>query len=495
VDVTSFFAQNLIAIFFFYGLAFFCMGLAITLEVGHTSEMYFARALRPLSWFGFIHGSHEWLEMFLILKGGQGQQFDPGLINGLRVILLAASFCMLLTFGVWLVAANLSTRQKVGILALAGVVYTIGLLGLLASNPVSPATLVLADVYTRYSLAIPGAALTTWGLILQQRRFADAGLHGFGKDVIVAAIAFALYGGVGQLFATPTQVFPTNLLNSDIFMTWAGFPIQVFRAVMAGVAAIFIIRSLRAFEVVNKQNIQRLQEAQIAEHRQMESLRAELYQRTMRAQEAERHRISRELHDSTGQTLTALGLGLRGLTDTIQTDPSRAIGQANQLQDLARGALDELGRMVAGLHPPQLDDLGLVSAIRSLGREISQHSELIINVVNDLHGFDIPPEARIVLFRLAQEALTNTVRHAQATQATVRLTASEDHILMEINDNGRGFDEHEVNQDPQHPKLGLLGMVERAALLGGTCQIKSSPDKGTQIRIVIPLPAHEEAYD
>jgi signal transduction histidine kinase len=215
----------------------------------------------------------------------------------------------------------------------------------------------------------------------------------------------------------------------------------------------------------------------------------------MRAQEAERHRISRELHDSTGQTLTALGLGLRGLTDTIRTDPSRAIGQANQLQDLARGALDELGRMVAGLHPPQLDDLGLVSAIRSLGREISQHSELIINVVNDLHGFDIPPEARIVLFRLAQEALTNTVRHAQATQATVRLTASEDHILMEINDNGRGFDEHEVNQDPQHPKLGLLGMVERAALLGGTCQIKSSPDKGTQIRIVIPLPAHEEAYD
>jgi len=495
VDVTSFFTQNLVAIFFFYGLAFFCMGLAITLEIGHSSGMYFARALRPLSWFGFIHGSHEWLEMFLILKGGQGQQFDPDWINGLRVILLAASFCMLLTFGVWLVAANLPTRQKGVILALAGVVYTIGLLGLLSSNPVSPATLVLADVYTRYSLAIPGAALTTWGLILQHRHFADAGLHNFGKDLIVAAIAFALYGGVGQLFATPTQVFPTNLLNSDAFMTWAGFPIQVFRAVMAGVAAVFIIRSLRAFEVLNTQNIQRLQEAQIIEHRHVENLRAELYQRTMRAQEAERHRIARELHDGTGQTLTALGLGLRGLTDTIQKDPARAISQANQLQELARGALDELARMVAGLHPPQLDDLGLVSAIRSLGRELSQHSELMVDVVNNLHGMDIPPEARIVLFRLAQEALTNTVRHAKATQATIHLEASQDHILMEITDNGQGFDEQQVNQDPHHPKLGLLGMVERAALLGGTCQIQSAPGEGTHCRIVIPLPAHEDAHD
>jgi len=493
--VAAFFTQNLVAVFFIYGLAFFCMGLAIFLELGHASEMYFARALRPLSWFGIIHGSHEWIEMFLILKGGQGEQFDPGLINSLRVILLAASFIMLLAFGVWLVASNLSTRQKFGLLSLAAAIYTIGLVWLLASRPISPVALTQADVYTRYSLAIPGAALTTWGLVLQRRRFTEAGLHSFGKDVVIAAIAFALYGCVGQLFASPTGLFPSNLLNADVFMNWIGFPIQVFRALTAVVAAVFIIRSLRAFEVENKQRILQLQEAQLAESHRLEALRAELFQRTVRAQEAERQRIARELHDGTGQALTALGMGLRALVDTIGIDPSRATRQAGQLQEVATGGLDDLRRMLSGLHPSQLDDLGLVPAIRSLGREVSEHSGVSVKVMNEMQGCEVPSEMGVVLFRIAQEALTNVVRHARASEVDISLRYDGNLVKMDIRDNGQGFDDNKLNQDQSKLNLGLLGMAERAALIGGTFQVQSKPGAGTLVEICVPLSLQENRHD
>jgi signal transduction histidine kinase len=492
--VAAFFTQNLIAVFFFYGLAFFCMGLAIFLELSHASNMYFAKALRPLCWFGIIHGGHEWLEMFLILKGGQGGQFDPGLINGLRVILLASSFIMLFAFGIWLVASNLSNPQKYSLLSLSALIYAIGLVWLLASRPLTPAALTQADVYTRYSLAIPGSVLTAWGLIMQQKRFSEAGLHSFGKDVVIAAMAFALYGGVGQLFASPTALFPSSVLNAEVFMNWVGFPIQVFRAMTAAVAAIFIIRSLRAFEVENKEHIQQLQVAQLAEHHRLEALRAELFQRTVRAQEVERQRIARELHDGTGQTLTALGMGLRGLVDTIAIDPTRASQHAGHLQELATGGLDDLRRMLNGLHPPQLDDLGLVSAIRSLGREVSEHSGLSVKVLNEMQGCEVPAEMRMVLFRIAQEALTNVLRHAHASEVSIRLVCDGNLVEMEVRDNGQGFDDKMINRDPSRLNLGLLGMSERAALIGGTFLVESKPGAGTLIRISVPLRMQETGH-
>jgi two-component system sensor histidine kinase UhpB len=284
-------------------------------------------------------------------------------------------------------------------------------------------------------------------------------------------------------------------LNAEVFLRWVGFPIQVFRAAMATIAAIFIIRSLRAFEVEHSQRVQRLQEAQLSERRNLESLRAELFQRTVRAQEKERQRVARELHDGIGQTLTALGMGIRGLLDTMEKDPPRATRQARQLQELATDGLDDLRHMVSGLHPPQLDDLGLVSALRSLGREVSELGDLSVNVVNEMHGRKLSPEVRVVLFRIVQEALTNVVRHAQASEVNVHLSCDGDQILLEIRDNGEGFDEKAVYQDARHPTLGLLGMAERAALIGGTCQVQSKPGEGTLVRVQAPFPIPEGKHE
>jgi signal transduction histidine kinase len=187
-------------------------------------------------------------------------------------------------------------------------------------------------------------------------------------------------------------------------------------------------------------------------------------------------------------------MGLRGLVDTVEKDSLRAAQQARQLQVLATDGLDELRHMVAGLHPPQLDDLGLVSAIRSLGREVSELSGLSVNVVNEMHGRKLPQETRVVLFRIAQEALTNVVRHAFASEVTVRLTCTKDQIQLEVLDNGQGFDEQMINLDLRHPNLGLLGMVERAALIGGTCQVHSKPGGGTKVLVQAPLKIQESDH-
>ena len=261
---------------------------------------------------------------------------------------------------------------------------------------------------------------------------------------------------------------------------------------MATIAAIFIIHSLRAFEVENRRRIEALREEQLAERQRLEATRAELLHRTVKAQESERQRIARELHDETGQTLTALGLGLRGLADTIFTDRQRASQQARLLESVAVDGLNELQRLVSGLHPPQLDDLGLMAALRWYASQISERFGLPVQLSSQGTPLELPIEVRTVVFRIAQEAMTNTIRHARASKAWIRLDFTSPQLCMEIEDNGIGFDADKIlGNSTVRQCWGLLGIMERAALIGGTCQILSQPGKGTLIIVCVPQEVSE----
>jgi signal transduction histidine kinase len=491
--LTDFFLRNFIAVYFFYGLSFFSMGLAILLEIGHSTDNDFAQALRPLAGFGLVHGSHEWLEMFLLIYPEFAANPSHSWIAPLRILLLASSFMMLIAFGARLIAGPARRQMYLSIMVACGLVWGLGLLWVLSSQPAGSQQAIAADVYTRYSLAIPGAALTVWGLLLQRRNFIQMGMPGFGRDVLIAAIAFGLYGGIGQLFASPSIIFPSTIVNASIFLNWFGFPVQVFRAGMATIAAIFIIHSLRAFEVENRQRIEALREAQLAERQRLEATRAELLHRTVKAQESERQRIARELHDETGQTLTALGLGLRGLTENISTDPQRATQQAKQLETMAVTGLDELQRMVSGLHPPQLDDLGLMAALRWYANQITQRFGLPVQLTSQGASIELPIEVRTVVFRIAQEAMTNAIRHSDASQTSIRLDFTPPDVCLEVEDNGKGFDvDKAMGNTAVRPCWGLLGMRERAALIGASCQILSQPGKGTLVIVCVPTNGEDQ---
>jgi signal transduction histidine kinase len=487
--MATFFTHNIIGVYFFYGLAFFCMGLAIWLEVSHASELDFSRALRPLAAFGLLHGSHEWFEMWLLIEAqALGYKLEAAWIDVTRLLLLAISFLMLVLFGAGMITTHSRPRAKLGALLAIITLWVVGLVWVIQTQVPGRTQIVAADVYTRYALAIPGAALTAWGLLGQRRKFNQLGMQSFGRDVTLAAIAFALYGGIGQLFASPSVIFPSEYINADVFIRWFGFPIQVFRALMACMAAIFIIRSMRSFEVENRRQIETLRESQLAERQRLESLRGELFHRTVKAQEAERQRIARELHDETGQTFTALGMGLRGLAETITANPNKATQQAKTLETLATAGIQELQNLVTGLHPPQLDDFGLLAALRWYAEQVSTRFGLPVSITSQGPEVDMPTEVRVVLFRIAQEAITNVVRHSQATQATLHLEYQSNQVKMQVEDNGRGFDvEKTLQANAEHPCWGLLGIMERAALAGGACQLTSTPGKGTCVGVTVKL--------
>lgn len=483
-------------IFFFYGLAFFSMGLAITLEAGRGSDERLRHALRPLAGFGWLHGAHEWLEMFQILYLLPGQDIIPIFWESVRVALLAFSFLSLAAFGASLLSRDERARRlSLLVPLLLAAIWGFGLLVIRRYYALPRELWDVADVWTRYALAIPSALFASGGLVAQQRAFRRAGLARFGQDSLWAAVAFAWYGVVGQIFTRPSPLPPSNVINQALFMDWFGFPIQLLRAGAAGLAALFVIRFLRSFEVETQRQIAELQAERLREAERREALRGEQLKRVVGAQEAERQRIARELHDETGQALTAIGLGLRGVTTTLDMDSEKAARHLGKLEDLVARSLDELQRIIADLRPSHLDDLGLPAALRWYGGEIQNRAEVEVHVLVDGMHRPLPTEYKTGLFRIVQEALTNVLKHASARTATVRLVYNEEGILLEIEDDGAGFDMAVTMLDSKRPSWGLMGMEERANELGGTFSIKSGIGEGTHIRVEIPYLQEREDDD
>jgi len=482
-------------IFFFYGLAFFSMGLAITLEIGHVSDPRLRHALRPLAVFGLIHGSHEWMEMFDNLGLLPLSDLSPIAWDSLRVAVLAWSFLALGAFGASLLAKDDRTR-RLSLLVPLGLeaLWAVGLLVMRSRFP-DPAVLwAVADVWTRYVLAVLGALLACAGLLAQQRVFRQAGMARFGRDSLWAAVAFAWYGAVGQVFTRPSPLPPSTIINSDLFLDLFGFPIQLLRAVAAITVAVFVVRFLRSWEVGIQRELAELQRSRLQEAERRETLRSELLRRVVGAQEAERKRIARELHDATGQTLTAIGLGLRGVTGILHQDLDKAAANLRQLQMLVANALNELQHVIADLRPSHLDDLGLPAALRWYCGEVKARAPIAVEVEVSGEAWEVPGEVTTALFRIAQEALTNVVKHADADRVTVSLAYRPEAVSLEVFDDGRGFDP-ELIETEKGLAWGLAGMSERASLIGGQLHVESGPGEGTRVKVTVPARVGSEGRD
>jgi signal transduction histidine kinase len=317
----------------------------------------------------------------------------------------------------------------------------------------------------------------------------------FGRDSLWAAVAFAWYGVVGQVFTRPSPLFPSNVVNQTLFLEIFGFPVQLLRAGAAIVVAIFVIRFLRSFEVETQRQIDELQEARLAEARRREELRGELLKRVVAAQEAERQRIGRELHDETGQALTAIGLGLRGAGSSLRQDIDKAAQTLRQLEGMVNESLTELQRLISDLRPSHLDDLGLDSTLRWYAGEVENRVPIQVHVEVDGEKYDLATEVNTGLFRVAQEALTNIVKHANANNAFVRLKYNHKCIQLEVEDDGIGFVLGVTTTGSSRPAWGLAGMQERATLLDGKFDIQSEVGKGTMITMMVPTDADSEGCD
>lgn len=688
--IAGFFQHNIIVVYFFYGLAFFSMGLLVWLESGRTSEFRIARAMGPLAGFGIIHGLHEWFEMFQLL-GNSGITNIPGwlLSDTIRLGHLILSFLLLVIFGVRLVysSGRGNGDEQVIVTVSAGGLFILWLFSVVSTfivyGPCAGDCITNIDVLTRYILGIPGAVLASWALILEHRSFKARGMSTFGRDLRRAAFALFFYGVIGQLFPKYSVLFPANYVNADLFLNLFGIPIQLFRAAMATLMAVFAVRAFRAFELERQQRLALANEQRLAAQREAlaiqqkarketeelnrelqtavqdltllfelsrdlnatlnrnallqqavtkihnslpriaggmiflrdkpdkpvrlmakagyqngtendaiihqhardmgryvvetgkpaccedsqvnslahnldeeekeitvngdtlgvplmvqdevagslvlsvqpqapsftrrdlsfistvagqlgiaienatlyqevqarEALRGELLHRVVSAQERERQRIARELHDGTGQALTALGLGIAAANESVRTNPELAARQLKELRTFSNQAMQDLREVISNLRPSVLDNLGLVAALQGQVQAFADRTGVDTELIVSGQRRRMPPEVETIIFRIAQEALTNVAKHAGATAVTTRLAFKDDTLQLTVMDNGKGFEPEEALSPDVKDRhaWGLLGMQERVALVRGSWNIQSQPGVGTTIQATFPL--------
>lgn len=210
----------------------------------------------------------------------------------------------------------------------------------------------------------------------------------------------------------------------------------------------------------------------------------EMAARALNAEEEERKRIARELHDGTAQTLAALMIRLR-LLRAAASDAERA-AKIDEIRGEIAGALEDVRRFARGLRPPALDELGLVPAIESHARMMAAASGIEIDVDAESVGGLLLPEAELALYRIVQEAISNAVRHAAPSHVQVRVTRDDGFVTAVISDDGSGFDVVEV-MSGRAAGLGLFGMKERATYVGGQVEIESTPGQGTRVVAAMPF--------
>jgi two-component system NarL family sensor kinase len=199
--------------------------------------------------------------------------------------------------------------------------------------------------------------------------------------------------------------------------------------------------------------------------------------------ETERRRLAGEIHDGISQRIVSLSFHLSAAADAVAAcEPASAAEQIAQAQELAAGALDETRHAIAGLRPPVLDDLGLAASLESLARSIP-----LPNVAVDTVMTDLPEHAETAIYRIAQEALQNVTKHAHAAHVQLRLSVAPGAVVLEISDDGVGFDPASTTKRAGPVGYGLPGMQQRAELLGGQLTADSAPGRGTVLRLRVPV--------
>jgi signal transduction histidine kinase len=212
--------------------------------------------------------------------------------------------------------------------------------------------------------------------------------------------------------------------------------------------------------------------------KQLENLSARLVQ----AQEMERRSVARELHDEVGQALSAVLVELRNLSIGLPIQSEEQLSRhVETIKGLVENTVRNVRNMSLLLRPSMLDDLGLIPALRWQAREVSRQTCMDVTVATDFTSDDLPEEYKTCIYRIVQEALHNCSSHSNATAVRITVEQAQQHLSLSIRDNGKGFDVK------QSRGLGLLGIQERVAHLGGRCEIHSAPGSGTVIAVELPF--------
>jgi PAS domain S-box-containing protein len=228
----------------------------------------------------------------------------------------------------------------------------------------------------------------------------------------------------------------------------------------------------------------------ITERKRAEEALKNLSRKVLEAQEKERQRVSRELHDEVGQSLTAISVTLASLRNNGATKSEHLARTIVDTQRLLEGTMEAVHRFARELRPAMLDELGLLPALRSHVKNFSERTGLRVGLHAEPAAEKLNGEQKTTIFRVAQESLTNVARHAHASRVNIFLRRAGDGICLEIADNGKSFRADPATASRQKQRLGLLGMQERVRLVNGRFEIQPEPGRGTTVRVTIPFCEH-----
>ena len=335
----------------------------------------------------------------------------------------------------------------------------------------SPAIVTLSVV-----LAIGFALLSLWLTFLFRAGSDGRRARRIGSVLLMgAAICVTHYTGMAAATFAPSNAVPD--LSHAINISSLGIVgIGAVALVVLGLAVLTSVEDRR-------------QKQRAVLQRSFEQLRA-LAARLQDVREEERTRVAREIHDELGQALTSIKIDVASLIHELPPNQHQAVRRAESILELADETIHSVRRLATELRPGILDDLGLVAAVEWATAEFQARSGITCRVSLPDADIELDAERSTALFRILQETLTNIVRHANATEVEVRLTREIGRLSLEIHDNGIGFDEGALRPGRS---LGLLGMRERALLLGGELTIHSASGRGTTVNVRIPeTPRHIE---
>jgi signal transduction histidine kinase len=353
-------------------------------------------------------------------------------------------------------------------------------------------------------VAVARLSAAPWRVVVRERGSeSTAVLSSFTQRVLVL---IPLLIGLGALFAWGTARSLTRPLvaltraaerirrgDLDQAMPRLG-PDEIGRLGEALEAMrVALTQSIESVALANEQLERRVEErtreleAVTRELRQRDEARGWLLKKVISAQEDERKRLARDLHDETSQTLSALAMHLETAWAAAQSETTRA--RLSDARTLTRRAIDELHRLMHDLRPSVLDDLGLLPAIRWYAERYLKPAGISVRCECADVDERFRPEFEIAVFRVVQEAITNIVKHAGAETVLIECEPSGGDLVIDIEDDGAGFDPGEVATSPDTQRgLGLLGMRERVELLGGSVKVDSAPGRGTHVSVRVPLP-------
>lgn len=313
------------------------------------------------------------------------------------------------------------------------------------------------------------------------------GPRGSSTALIVASL-FEIWGAIHGLGPFATQSAEMNALSVQLFLILASMPLMFLAA---------LIKEREEAQEIAFQEGQQLEQALDSEQRasralsdSQEKLRQshnqirKLLGRLIDVQEAERRRISRELHDDLNQQIATLSMGISQLKRKVPQQDGQLVADLDQLRKTANGLTDEVRKLSHQLHPAVLEHLGLVPALESYIASFRDEEQISVQFTADIGEVRIPFQTSICVYRVAVEALRNVARHSGAASAAVSLKRSQKGLELQVSDSGKGFD---VETSRQGGGLGLISIEERLRVLQGDCDVSSAPERGTTLVARVPL--------